>query len=338
MKGLHRVVVSVKDLDKAMHMFKTLLGGRWEDMGIVQGGLARAAWGLEAGVELTSPVDLNDDSPIAQSMRMMKCNVPGYAGGQGLLAAFFNVDDVGQADARAKAAGVTHHPVDAWRRIIIPSYESPEWDDPTSPFHNASGMKKAMRAFKQTVYDELTFNPRDCFGTLMGIGRFDPPVDSGVHRVVILAKEANMSRLPNLYRELLGGQWHDLGLLEDGKVRALWNLQAGMEVFSPTAPGYWADLLKEHGEGLLTVFFNVKDLEKTAARAKALGLKESRRTSIPGYKSPAWNDPDNPLNKTMPMLKKAVTESKVTKYEQIMYLPDQSCGMGFGIGCYERES
>lgn len=336
MKGVHRVIIAVKDMDKAMHMFKTLLGGQWHDVGIVQGGLARAAWGFESGIELIAPLDPNDDSPIARNMRATKSNALGYPGGQGLWGVFFNVDDLDQADARAKSVGVRQHPVAAWRRITIPSYKSPVWNDPANPLHDMPGVKKAMQAYKQTIYDEISFNSQDCFGVSVGVGRFDSPVGLGANRVLLLVKEANLHKLLNVYGGLLGGRWYDQGLVEDGKVRALWNFEAGIEVVSPAAPGYLADLLKEHGEGLLSVFFNVEDPEKAAARAKTLGLKESRRMSIPGYKSSAWNDPANPLS-NMPTLKKAVLDSKLTRYDQIMYLPDPSCGMSFGIGCYQTQ-
>jgi hypothetical protein len=194
-----------------------------------------------------------------------------------------------------------------------------------------------MKAYKQTVYDQLAFTPDDCCGAIIGVGHYEPRVQPGVHRVVILTSEANLSNLQDVYGQLLGGHWNNLGLLDDGTVKASWNLEAGVELVSPVAPGYLADLLNEHGEGLLTVIFNVKDLDQVAARATELGLKQYRRTSLPGFESSAWSDPHDPLAK-MPLLKKAVADCRINRYEQITYLPDPSCGMSLGIVCCQTQS
>ncbi len=324
--GVQRVIIAVKDLDKAVDIFRTLLGGQWHDLGVVHCGPSRAAWGVDVGIELISPID--DESPMAKRMRAMKCNAPGYPGGQGLLGIFFNVASLEKADAKVGALGLHGH------RVSIPAPDSPKWDDPTSRLFTMPGIRQAMRAYGQTLYEEFSYRPEDCFGVMLGIGMFDSPIGPGVHRVVVLVRNENLDKLRHLYEELLGGRWYDQGIVDEGTARALWNFDAGLEVVAPLGPGHLADVMEQYGEGLLAVFFNVDDLEAAASRAKAVGLKEARRISIPGCQSPDWTDPASPFGK-LPTLKKAVQDSKITRYDQIVFLPHPAIGMGFGICRFE---
>jgi len=95
MKGINRVVIAVKDIEKASKLFSALLGTRFYNAGIVDKFGVRAMVSWEAGIELVSPITSKGD--VANFMKK---------NGEGIYAVVFNVDDADQTAERAKALGV----------------------------------------------------------------------------------------------------------------------------------------------------------------------------------------------------------------------------------------
>jgi len=95
MKGVNRVVIVVKDIEKAGALFSELLGIRLEDYGVVEDMGVRAMVSWDGGLELVSPV--RPDTEVARFMREK---------GEGVYGVVFNVDDADEASDRAKKLGV----------------------------------------------------------------------------------------------------------------------------------------------------------------------------------------------------------------------------------------
>ncbi|MDM7999755.1 MAG: VOC family protein [Dehalococcoidia bacterium] len=97
-KGVNRVVIAVKDLNRAMDTYSMLLGATFHDVsaGSAQYGV-RAAISWDAGIELCAPIP-GKNSYVEQIIARQ---------GEGLMGAVFCVDDVEEAHARAKNMGVS---------------------------------------------------------------------------------------------------------------------------------------------------------------------------------------------------------------------------------------
>lgn len=96
-KGVNRVVIAVKDLDKAVETYSKLLGGTFQDVsaGADSYGI-RVFINWEAGVELCSPLP-GRNSYVEQIINKR---------GEGMMGVVFCVDDVDQAHDRAKELGI----------------------------------------------------------------------------------------------------------------------------------------------------------------------------------------------------------------------------------------
>lgn len=97
-KGVNRVVIAVKDLDKAIDTYSKLLGATFHDVsaGSEQYGV-KAVISWDAGIELCAPIP-GRDSYIEQIIKKR---------GEGMTGVVFCVDDVDQACAQAKAMGIS---------------------------------------------------------------------------------------------------------------------------------------------------------------------------------------------------------------------------------------
>jgi methylmalonyl-CoA/ethylmalonyl-CoA epimerase len=97
-KGVNRVVVAVKDLDKAIATYSKLLGATFQDVsaGSEQYGV-KAAISWDAGIELCAPI-AGRDSYVEQIINRQ---------GEGLVGVLFCVDDVEQAHAQAEKIGIS---------------------------------------------------------------------------------------------------------------------------------------------------------------------------------------------------------------------------------------
>ena len=96
----------------------------------------------------------------------------------------------------------------------------------------------------------------------------------GVNRVVIAVKD--IEKAGRLFSELLGAKFYDAGVVDRFKVKAMVSWDGGVELISPiTEDSDAARFLREKGEGVYTVIFNVDNADQAASRAKALGIRET---------------------------------------------------------------
>jgi catechol 2,3-dioxygenase-like lactoylglutathione lyase family enzyme len=97
-KGVNRVVIAVKDLEKAIDTYSKLLGATFHDVsaGSEQFGV-RAVISWDAGIELCAPI-AGKNSYIEQIIKKR---------GEGLMGVVFCVDDVEQSCAQAKDMGIS---------------------------------------------------------------------------------------------------------------------------------------------------------------------------------------------------------------------------------------
>jgi len=96
-QGVNRVVIAVKDLDKAVETYSRLLGGTFHDLssGADSYGV-RVFINWEAGIELCSPLP-GRNSYVEQIISKR---------GEGLMGVVFCVDDVDEAHGQAKELGI----------------------------------------------------------------------------------------------------------------------------------------------------------------------------------------------------------------------------------------
>ncbi len=96
-KGVNRVVIAVRDLDKAVETYSKLLGATFHDVsaGAESYGV-RVFISWDAGIELTSPLP-GRDSYIEKIIDNR---------GEGLVGVVFCVDDVDAAHDKAKELGI----------------------------------------------------------------------------------------------------------------------------------------------------------------------------------------------------------------------------------------
>jgi len=97
-QGINRVTIAVKDLEKGMDFFSSLLGATFHEAtadDVVTLGI-RAAMSWDAGIELVSPMP-GRDSFVTEIIQQR---------GEGLIGVVFAVDDVEAAREAAKALGV----------------------------------------------------------------------------------------------------------------------------------------------------------------------------------------------------------------------------------------
>lgn len=99
-KGVHRVHIIVKDLEKAVALYSELLNTTFDPVPIAEDFGVRAAISFEAGIEMASPIP-GSDLIMAQSLNQ---HIEEH--GEGLYAVVFSVDDVEQAVAKAKEMGI----------------------------------------------------------------------------------------------------------------------------------------------------------------------------------------------------------------------------------------
>jgi len=97
-RGVNRVVIAVKDLEKAIDIYSKLLGATFHDVsaGSEQYGV-RAVISWDAGIELCAPIE-GKNSYVEQIISKR---------GEGLMGVVFCVDDVDRACAQAKDMGIS---------------------------------------------------------------------------------------------------------------------------------------------------------------------------------------------------------------------------------------
>ena len=95
MKGVNRVVIVVKDIERAGKLFSELIGIQLDDYGVVEDMGVRAMVSWDGGIELVSPT--RSDTDVARFLSEK---------GEGVYGVVFNVEDADKASDRARRLGV----------------------------------------------------------------------------------------------------------------------------------------------------------------------------------------------------------------------------------------
>ena len=149
-KGVNRVHIIVKDLDKAVALYSELLNTTFYSVDTAVEFGVRAAFSFEAGIEMASPIP-GSDSPMAQSLVQ---HIEEH--GEGLYSVAFSVDDVEQAHAKAKEMGI-------W--VLYKMEFDPD---------------EINRYFPDKLFSKFTqyvLHPEDAFGVQVILGQYDPAKD-----------------------------------------------------------------------------------------------------------------------------------------------------------------
>ena len=142
-KGVNRVVLAVKDLDKAIELYSNLLGATFSRdsfVGEAFGFDVANSW--DAGIELCAPLP-GKDSIVSQSIEQ---------NGEGVMAVIFEVDDVEEARDRADKLGIS---------LLIPIEYSDE-------------QLRDNLQDRFTKYKEYVMNSAEACGYSLILGQFDP--------------------------------------------------------------------------------------------------------------------------------------------------------------------
>ena len=140
--GINRVVIAVRDLDRAVRFYSELLGATFHDAsaGAEPFGI-RAALSWDAGIELVAPLP-GRDSVIARSIE---------ESGEGLRQVIFAVDDVDEARLKVEQMGIR----------VVQTIEFTQ-DQLREYFKDRFGKFK-----------EYILNPTDTCGAQLVVGQFD---------------------------------------------------------------------------------------------------------------------------------------------------------------------
>lgn len=104
----------------------------------------------------------------------------------------------------------------------------------------------------------------------------------GINRVIIVVKD--IDKATKFYSELLGVSFQDAsGTNPEFGVRSMVSWDGGIEICSPAdtqaeVAKELATYLKNRGEGVLAVVFNVKDIDEATSIAMKKGVNIIRRT------------------------------------------------------------
>jgi catechol 2,3-dioxygenase-like lactoylglutathione lyase family enzyme len=142
-KGVNRVVIAVRDIEKGISLYSNLLGTTFEDIswtGNLFGISVAISW--EAGIELCAPLP-NRDSVVSQFLEQ---------NGEGVMSVVFHVQEIEEAKAQAEGAGIP---------AIIPINFSQEEIDEHLGGHF-------------TTYKEYVLNSLEPCGFGVMLGQFEP--------------------------------------------------------------------------------------------------------------------------------------------------------------------
>ena len=143
-KGINRVAILVKDMDKAVALYSELLNTTFYPVTMADDYGVRTMVSYEAGIELASPIPGSDEF-MAQNLAQQI-----EERGEGLYAVVFSVDDVEQAHAKAKEMGI-------WVLYMLEL----EPDEVKSTFHG-----------KYNTFIEYFLHPEDTCGAQVVLGQF----------------------------------------------------------------------------------------------------------------------------------------------------------------------
>ena len=144
-KGINRVHIIVKDLDKAIALYSEMLNTTFYpvDMAVAFG--VRAAISSEAGIEMASPIP-GSDKPTALALAKQI-----EEHGEGLYAVVFDIDEIEQARAKAEEMGIR----------VLEKREVVDQDVVKRSFYG-----------RYSTFIEYFLNPEDTHGALVVLGKF----------------------------------------------------------------------------------------------------------------------------------------------------------------------
>jgi methylmalonyl-CoA/ethylmalonyl-CoA epimerase len=143
-RGVNRVTIAVKDLEKGMALYSKLLGATFHDQCVPAEPFGlRCAISWDAGIELVAPLP-GRDSFVTSFLEKQ---------GEGLMGVVFAVDDVEECCARAEKMGIGV-------LSLIADYDENQID------------AYLQGRFKK--YKEYMLNPADTFGVGPVIGQIEP--------------------------------------------------------------------------------------------------------------------------------------------------------------------
>ena len=142
-RGVNRVTIAVKDLDKGIALYSKLLGATFHDQSTPAEpyGL-RCAISWDAGIELVAPLRGRDSFAEKHMAKY----------GEGLMGVVFAVDDVDEGRQRAEEMGIGV--------LALIEYDQ----DQIREYH--------QDMFKK--YREYILNPADTFGVGVILGQIEP--------------------------------------------------------------------------------------------------------------------------------------------------------------------
>jgi hypothetical protein len=142
-RGVNRIIIAVRDLEKAISLYSNLLATTFEDAswtGEPFGISVAISW--EAGIELCAPLP-NVDSIIRQFLEQ---------NGEGVMSVVFGVEEIEEAKVQAEGAGIP---------AVIPINFSQEEIDEHLGGHF-------------TTYKEYVLDSMEACGFGIMLGQFDP--------------------------------------------------------------------------------------------------------------------------------------------------------------------
>lgn len=148
-KGINRVVIVVKDLDRAVALYSKLLNTTFYPLVTAEEYGVHAVFSYEAGIEIASPI-VGSKEPTALAVAQQI-----EEHGEGLHSVVFSIDDVEQACAKAEEMRIR-----VLQKIVA------DKDD----------LKKSFQG-RFSKFVEYFLNPRDTHGVRVVLGQFDSAKD-----------------------------------------------------------------------------------------------------------------------------------------------------------------
>lgn len=144
-KGVNRVAIAVKDLDKAVALYSRLLNTTFHTLAMAEASGVRVAFSWDAGVEIASPIP-GSTAPSALGLAQ---HINKH--GEGLYAVIFSVDNAEQAKAKAEEMGIR-----VVKKVDVDQAE----------------VKRSFHGNFST-FIEYFLHPEDTRGTQVVLGQFD---------------------------------------------------------------------------------------------------------------------------------------------------------------------
>lgn len=241
-EAIDHVHFCVPDLEKAMNLFKVLVGGEFGEMYGGEAVNARGVWNT-IGLDLIQPI--RDAEPVFGGSGILR---------KGIVGVSFRVHDIDARIPEVQAFGlhlvsrVSSEDVGFGKLIV------------QAQFHPAN-------SFGATV--EL------CEYVLPGYVH-EAPFRHIIDHVELYARD--LERATKLFADLTGAGFPPAETLDEIKAKAATH-PLGLKVTQPTSPASpIARTIAEKGEGFHAIAFRAANLEESIARARSAGLKMVRQT------------------------------------------------------------